>query len=195
MRGIWGAILVVLMPNQAQAQAQARAQATPYTVFDRTPEGWSIVRRADGCFMSTTYDGPGETDFSVFYNVEDADTPVTILIGNGNWTVRDERATGYRLEFAGSHDWTDLSALTFRSDGKGIISIMFANDAAANLLADVWHANGLNIYRNEQVIDRLSLRGSGNAVRRLLDCVRTFPHRGIPRNPFQNDVPVPERRD
>ena len=161
--------------------AAAAAQATGPQLFAET-QGWSIARHGGGCMMTREFGGEGNTIVTFVIDPTDADAPLTVLVGNSSWALRDADDEGYRIEFGGNDAvWQDLAAHTFTTaaegDGNsdGVISIGFAQDAITPMMADLASANGLHLLRQGVSVNRVSFDATADAVRSLGECVRTLP--------------------
>jgi len=163
----------------ALASTQGSGGETPFTSFDNSIPGWSVVRRPDGCFSYTTGGGPADTSLNIFYKVDEGAAPSLILLfSNESWRLPEESVRGFRIQFVGSDgDWTNLSGDSLQDmgdgDNIGIVSLDFDETAIPLMLTDVVRGTGLNFYRDTGLLDRLLLPNSPAAVGRLLDCVRT----------------------
>ena len=152
------------------------AQAVAPQVFAET-DGWSISRQGHTCLMTREFSDAGNSIFAVSVNPQDRTLPLTLLVGNGDWTPPEAEDDGYLLEFSGNGAaWRDLAVRTFTTDdggGKvdGVISIGFADDAVIPMLEDVGGANGLHLSRQGITVVRLSFAGSEAAVRTLGECL------------------------
>ena len=161
--------------------AAALAQAGEPQLFAET-EGWSIARHGGGCMMTREFGGDGNTIVTFLIDPTDSDAPLTVMVGNSGWSLRDADDEGYRMEFSGNDAvWQDLAAHTFmtaaeaNADPDGVISIGFAQDAITPMMADLASANGLHLLRQGVSVKRVAFTGTGDAVRSLGECVRTLP--------------------
>jgi hypothetical protein len=162
------------------------AQDTPFEEFDSVDPSWTIVRRPDGCFIGWIEQGEQPSDFILFYNLDNPDNPLTLLLSSRSWTLRDETVRGYRLDFpGGTHAWTDLAATTYTSDGEGVIGIGFDRAAAPLLLGDFAAAGQMVVRFGDREITRFGLRNNRAALGRWMACLRSFPSRAIPRQSFE----------
>ena len=127
--------------------------------------------------MTREFGDEGNSIFAVSVDPDDATLPLTLLVGNGDWSPPEADDDGYHLEFTGNGAaWRDLAVRTFTTggaDGKidGVISIGFADDAVVPMLEDVGGASGLHLSRQGVTVVRLSFGGSGAAVRSLGECL------------------------
>ena len=151
-----------------------------------TSGAWRIVKRSDGCFMYADA-AEGETLPNIYFNVLVPDRRVNILFINSNWSVPEGPDDGFRLEFGPSEQaWDDLNGVTFMGEGDvGIIGMAFDATAAGSILADLSRADSVELSQRDRVIDRVELRGTGEALGRLLACARSFPEANIAPYPFE----------
>ena len=126
------------------------AQAETYAEAD----GWSITRHDTGCLMIREFGGAGNTIVTFAVAPADRTAPLTILVGNSGWTFPAAEDEGYQIEFSGNAAvWDDLAVRTFTTDDQGegdrdgVISIGFAEDAIAPMLADIADASGFRLSR------------------------------------------------
>ena len=145
-------------------------------------QGWEIARHNGGCMMTREFGGDGNTIVTFMIDPANRAAPMTLLVGNSGWALGEEDQEGYRLEFAGSDAvWQDLSVHTFSTgdDGEGhadgVISIDFAEDAITPMMADVAGATGLHLLHQGVTVDEVAFDESGEAVRRLGECIGTLP--------------------
>ena len=140
-------------------------------------EGWSIARQGSTCMMTREFGDSGNSLFAVSVDPDDAALPLTMLVGNGDWSPPEAQDSGYHIEFSGNRAaWRDLTVRTFTTEGAdgrhdGVISIGFAADAVVPILQDVGGASGLHLSRQGVTIVRLSFGGSEAAVRSLGECL------------------------
>jgi hypothetical protein len=172
MRWTLAASLCALLP------APAHAQATPYSIYDETAEGWAIARRTDGCFMHKTYGGPGATALTLFHSADGSSVPLTLMVSSPNWAVRDGDTVAYRFELVGTAGQWSGPIRALQDAERGVVSLNLAQPDARDLLDAFAHASRLDLYRDDRIAERLTLPGGGGAIGRLRDCLATFPQRG-----------------
>lgn len=155
--------------------AAALVQYQEPELFAET-EGWSIARHDTGCLMTREFGGDGNTIVTFAVTPADRTAPLTVLVGNSGWSFPEAEDDGYRIEFSGNAAvWGDLAVHTFTTDGDGVISIDFAEDALTPLLEDVSAADGLHLSRQGVTVKRVAFSGTGAAVGTLARCVRSLP--------------------
>jgi hypothetical protein len=170
-RWAWAAFLCALTP------APARAQTTPYTIYDETADGWTIVRRTDGCFLHMAYDGPGAVNLSLFYSADGSSIPLTLMVSSASWAVREGVAVSYRFEFVGTRRRWSGPIAALQDEERGVVSLNLAPPGARDLLDAFAQASRIDLYRDGQIAERLNLPGAAAAAGRLGDCLATFPRR------------------
>lgn len=154
----------------------ALAQGIESEIFAEA-EGWAIARRGSACLMTREFGDAGNSVFAVSVDPADTALPLTLLVGNGEWSPPEADDTGYHIEFSGNRAaWRDLAVRTFTTESAdgaldGVISIGFAPDAVVPMLEDVGGANGLHLSRQGVTVIRLSFGGSDAAVRSLGECL------------------------
>ena len=169
--------------------APAAAQAYPA----KEVGSWTVAASKDGqgCFLTRTYDRPGQTTLLVGLEV-DGDNHVTLL--NANWSIKpkDQVKLNFRLAKAA---YADHFAVGMESEGKK----GFVTRFEAKFLADFAASTTLDITRGKVPVEKLALDGSAAAVKELRRCVwihkakglgiETGKERadGIPADPFAPD--------
>lgn len=183
---------VFLLAALAAVPAGVFAQSyIPKPYHPREVAGWNVGPAEDeygSCLMYMDYEGVPSTRLALL--IDKFGNP-SLMISNRDWTVRKDEKYKIDYEFSfGSYiehptlGWEDGSLYT--KFGKVFVD-QFSR------------SNYLNIYRDNVVVDQLSLRGSGAAVAETRRCVahiqreadainrerRKFEH--IPSNPFAED--------
>ncbi len=177
--------------------AGAPAYAQDYPARD--VDGWTVAASKDkeGCFVTRTYDGAGETTLLLGLDV-DGGNHLSVL--NANWSIKpkDRWKLTFRLSNGG---YSNQSVVGMASQGKQ----GFVTNFEAKFPAYFATSKALHIYRGKVPVEQLSLDGSGAAVAELRNCVGIFsakPAAGarekgrsaqIPKDPFAPDAePRPE---
>ncbi|MGF7146719.1 hypothetical protein FHS96_000328 [Sphingomonas zeicaulis] len=169
------------------------APAVAQTYPAKEVGSWTVAASRDGqgCFLTRTYDRPGQTTLLVGLEV-DGDNHVTLL--NANWSIKpkDEVKLNFRLSKA---TYTDRFAVGMESEAKK----GFVTSFPAKFLADFAASTTLDIARGKVPVEKLGLDGSAAAVKELRRCVwihkakglgiETGKERadGIPADPFATD--------
>lgn len=169
MRWTWAAILCALTP------APAQAQTTPYAIYDETADGWTVVRRTDGCFLHKIYDGPGAAALTLFHSADGSSVPLTLMVSSANWAVGERDPVSYRFDLIGTPRRWSGPITSLQDEERGVVSLNLAPPGARDLLDAFAQASRLDLYRDGRIAERLTLPGGAAAVGRLGDCLRTFP--------------------
>lgn len=153
------------MRRTAFAIAAALAWTSAATARDwPRAGGFDIVEAEEACFLTTEYQGPGETRLTVaLYR----DQTALILVDNYNWSSKKDEV------------YTDIS---FRLNGESYgggkavgtedgIRHGFGVRANADFLRDFTASTYLHVYKGQQIIDRLNLNGSAAAAAQVRRCV------------------------
>lgn len=146
--------------------AGAYASAQDYPMRD--VGGWKVAASKDkkGCFLTRTYDGPGETVLLLGLDI-DGSNHLSVL--NANWSIKpnDQLALNFRLSNGGysKHPVVGMEA----DEKKG-----FVTSFEAKFIGYFATSKALNIDRGDVPVERLSLDGSGAAVAELQRCVALF---------------------
>jgi hypothetical protein len=172
MRWRGAAILCALMP------APAPAQTTPYAIYDETADGWTIVRRTDGCFLHKIYGGPGAAALTLFHSADGSRIPLTLMVSSASWAVGDADAVSYLFDLIGTPGRWSGPITSLQDEERGVVSLNLAPPGARALLDAFARASRLDLYRDGRIAERLILPGVAAAVGRLGDCLRTFPRSG-----------------
>lgn len=178
--------------------ASAHASAQEYPARD--VDGWTVAASKDkeGCFLTRTYEGAGETTLLLGLDV-DGSNHLSVL--NANWSIKpkDRWKLTFRLSNGG---YSNQSVVGMASQGKQ----GFVTNFEAKFPAYFAASKALHIYRDKVPVEQLSLDGSGAAVAELRHCVEIFsaktttraPEKGrsgqIPKDPFAPDA-EPRSRD
>jgi hypothetical protein len=161
-------MLCALMP------APARAQATPYAIYDETADGWTVVRRTDGCFLHKIYDGPGAAALTLFHSADGSSVPLTLMVSSASWAVGERDAVSYEFDLVGTPRRWSGPITSLQDEERGVVSLNLAPPGAGELLDAFAQASRLDLYRDGRIAERLILPGAAAAVGRLGDCLRTF---------------------
>lgn len=171
------------------AGAQAFAQDYP----PRDVGGWTVASSKDkqGCFLTRTYDGVGET--TVLLGLEtDGSNHLSVL--NDNWSIKPKARMKLRFRLSNG-GYADHPVVGMASGGKK----GFVTHFEAKFPAYFASSKALHIYRGDVPVEQLDLAGSGAAVAELRRCVGIFsakPTAGadetgrsarIPKDPFASD--------
>lgn len=172
------------------AGAPACAQDYPA----RDVGGWTVAASKDkeGCFLTRTYEGPGETTLLLGLDV-DGGNHLSVL--NANWSIKpkDQWKLTFRLSNGG---YSNQPVIGMASQGKQGFVTNFETKFPSYFAT----SKALHIYRGKVPVEQLSLDGSGAAVAELRNCVGIFsakPAAGarekgrsgqIPKDPFAPDA-------
>lgn len=172
--------------------ASAHASAQEYSVRD--VGGWTVAasKDKDGCFLTRTYGGDGETTLLLGLDV-DGSNHLSVL--NANWSIKpkDRWKLTFRLSKGG---YSNQPVVGMASQGKQ----GFVTNFEAKFPSYFAASKALHIYRGKVPVEQLSLDGSGAAVAELRRCVSIFsakPAEGarekgrsgqIPKDPFAPDA-------
>ena len=129
--------------------------------------GWSIFEASDGesCGAGLEYGGKGETSLIL---VEYLDGKVGLVISNTGWSIvkGEEYALDYYVNGKAYGGGKSIGTGERYELRKGFVTIMdpaFVKDFAAG--------SGLKIYRDDVLVDSLSLTGTAAAVARVRQCL------------------------
>jgi hypothetical protein len=127
--------------------------------------GWVVTASKDqqGCFVTRTYAGAGETTLLLGLDV-DGGNRLSVL--NGNWSIREKerQSLNFRLSKV---SFPKHLAIGITSDGKQ----GFVTNFGQQFPADFASSEFLHISRGDIPVERLALAGSGAAVAELRKCV------------------------
>ena len=171
------------------ASAPVSAQGFPA----RDVGGWTVAASKDkgGCFLTKTYQGPGETTLLLGLNI-DGTNHLTVL--NDNWSIKqkDRLELSFQLSRGG---YSNHPVVGMASGGKKGFVTNFETKFPSYFAA----SKALHINRGDVPVEQLSLDGSGAAVAELRRCVGIIeaksaadtPEKGrsalIPKDPFAPD--------
>jgi len=134
-----------------------------------TTGGWDIGEIDDGCVMAQEYEGAGE---STLYLSLEVDGHLTLAVANSNWSIKEKEL--YELRFViGSAEYGGAKSVGTKIGYKPAI-LTRMSDA---FVADFAKGSGITIYRDQTVVDDLSLSGSGAAVQVLRRCAASVKAR------------------
>jgi hypothetical protein len=172
--------------------ASAHASAQEYSVRD--VGGWTVAASKDkeGCFLTRTYGGAGETTLLLGLDI-DGSHHLSVL--NDNWSIKpkDRWKLTFRLSNGG---YSNHPVVGMASEGKKGFVTNFETKFPSYFAA----SRALHIYRGGVPVEQLSLEGSGAAVAELRRCVRVFAAKTaggvrekgrsdqIPKDPFAPDA-------
>lgn len=172
--------------------ASTHASAQEYSVRD--VGGWTVAasKDKDGCFLTRTYGGDGETTLLLGLDV-DGGNHLSVL--NANWSIKpkDRWKLTFRLSNGG---YSNQPVVGMASQGKQ----GFVTNFEAKFPSYFAASKALHIYRGKVPVEQLSLDGSGAAVAELRNCVGILsekPAAGarekgrsglIPKDPFAPDA-------
>jgi TonB family protein len=129
--------------------------------------GWSIFEGSDGesCGAGLEYGGKGETSLVL---VEYLDGKVGLALSNAGWSIvkGEEYELDYYLNGKAYGGGKSIGTGEPYEDRKGFVTIMdraFVGDFAAG--------SSLKVYRDDVLVDSLSLTGTGAAVGRVRQCL------------------------
>jgi len=187
-------LIPALLPFALCAGLFAGACASAQDYPMRDVGGWTVAASKDrkGCFVTRTYQGPGETTLLLGLDV-DGSNHLSVL--NANWSIKpnDRMALTFRLSNGGYPKHPVVGMVS--EDKRG-----FVTSFEAKFLTYFAASRALNIYRGDVPVEQLNLEGSGAAVAELQHCVGIFRSnaatggRGegrsdqIPRDPFAPDA-------
>jgi hypothetical protein len=172
-------LVMLLMAGVATA-------ATPYAHAG----GYDIMRDDTTCYMGAEHEGAGDTAFLLAYQVKDRDigeSPLTLFVSNRNWSIRKDHVyTNMVIKFDDTNYTGMAAAGNKHSNGRGSLYFPIKAELTNAFLNDVARSGAIGIYREDGItIDRLDLKGSAAGVAKFRECVRTFPQRNIPVDPFK----------
>jgi len=146
--------------------AMLGASGAPAAYKSRTVEGWTVAASKDapGCFVSRTYDHPGDTTLLLGL---DADGSNHLSILNANWSIKPDERLKLDFRLSGSA-YPKHFAIGLASDGKQGFVTSFGPDFPA-LFAK---SRTLQITRGVTPVERLDLTGGDTAVTELRGCVK-----------------------
>ncbi|QNQ10712.1 hypothetical protein [Sphingomonas alpina] len=193
---IWFRVTVrwAFMPFALLAGLFASADASAQDYAMRDVGGWTVAasKDKDGCFLTRTYGGAGETTLLLGIDI-DGSNHLSVL--NSNWSIKqmDRLKLNFRLSTGG---YSRQLVVGMESAGKKGFVTSFETKFPSYFAA----SKALHIYRGDVPVEQLNLDGSGAAVaelRRCVDIYRAKPVAGgrekgrsdqIPRDPFAPDA-------
>jgi len=120
--------------------------------------GWDVFEFDDDCAIHLTYEGKGETELTLFLN---SDGSAFMAVANSAWTIeKGEKTDLTYLVNGNSYSGGPSIGVSDKYDTKKA----FGSKFGADFLADFAAASNLVILKEDVVVDRLSLRGSGAAL-------------------------------
>jgi hypothetical protein len=133
--------------------------------------GFAVSETMDGCELSATFNGRGETQLSVLLGFSE-DNYITIT--NGLWSADEGRVyNDISFGFQGS----DFSGGTVLGIKDGFRT-GFVAKASSALLLSFSSSPYLHVSKSGEEIDRLSLKGSSRALQTAQACIRDLETRG-----------------
>lgn len=140
-------------------------QAAPARDWPRAG-GFDIGEGADYCFLSSEYQGDGDTELMVSLKT---DGTAMVVVQNYNWTAKE----GERYDDISVHlstaNYGGGTALGVSNDGRH----GFGTKVPGKFLDGLAASTYLHVYKGDAVVDRLDLKGSGAAVAMVRRCVAT----------------------
>ncbi|WP_294392643.1 hypothetical protein [uncultured Sphingomonas sp.] len=158
--------MLSLVPLAVMLLVSAPVPAQGYATRD--VGRWTVSASSDqqGCFLTRTFQGPGETTLLLGLDV-DGDNRLTIV--NANWSIRpqDKLRLNFRLSNASfpRHFAVGIAA----NDKKG-----FVTSFGASFPATFAASKFLHVARDDVPVEELGLEGSGAAVTELRKCVAFY---------------------
>ncbi|MBY8823214.1 TonB family protein [Sphingomonas colocasiae] len=126
--------------------------------------GWDIGETDDSCGMMMRYEGKGATELTLFRRL---DGSVEMMVTNSGWsTVKGE---AYKLSY--HLNGTAFSGESFGIGDKYDVRKGFGASFKADFLLDFRKSTYLHIYRDETLVDQLSLAGSAAGLAVLERCL------------------------
>jgi hypothetical protein len=182
----WLAVPVLLV---SLASGPALAQEYP----SRAVGGWTVAasKDAQGCFLTRTFAGPGNTTLLLGIDVDKANH---LSVLNDNWSIKPKEK--WKLTFRMSKGgYPNHAVVGMASGGQNGFVTSFDDKFPGHFAA----STALHIYRGDVPVEQLSLSGSGAAVAELRRCVALHatkstgagtkgPSGRIPRDPFAPNV-------
>ena len=153
-------MLWAIVPALASALAPSSASARDWP----NTAGWTIVETDDSCGMSMTFEGKGSTKLLMILGL---DGGAIINVSNASWSAKaDEKYEGFSWAFGDAVYSGNVRGTHLSGEDPGFVGYFDGSvvSAAAN-------ASKLVILRGDQIVDDLSLRGSGAAVAMMRRCI------------------------
>lgn len=153
--------------------------------------GWQV--RVDqtlgyGCFVIGVYDG--QSYFRLGF--DRANDTGYFIIGNAAWrSIESGKLYPINVEFDGEPPWE----VTATGVDFGGLTGLWGNFDNADFINEFSERHALKLYYQGREIDRLSLKGSYQAIQEMIECqvaveetVKPDPHASQP-DPFSQDAP------
>ena len=143
--------------------ALASATSAQASEFYSEVAGWTISRDSDSCSMYMQYEGPGETQ--VLF-VKSVDGTYGLAIANNQWSAAEGNQYKIRYILNGK-TYTGGKDIGMKSGIAGGFMSFFGRDFEKDLVL----GSSLHIELDGNLIDRLSLKGTGAAVTAINRCL------------------------
>ena len=124
--------------------------------------GWQLFNDDDGCGMTSDYEGPGDSTLTV---IKYLDGHFGTMLSNFNWSAKE--GDSFKVAYVVNNSTFSGSAIGATANGKSGFISRFGPDFES----DFGKGNSLYVLKDDTLVDRLSLRGTGAALVALNSCL------------------------